>query len=194
MTEKHFTWCPLPDILESWGKPDLGYNNFMIARWKDRKNIGSWWFSWWARTNMEAQIPLNFLHLKCNTFLSHCVLVAQSCLTLCNPVDCSLPGSSVHGILQARILQWVAISFSRGSSRLRDQTQVSCIADRFLLSESLTREAPLKPILGLNYASSFRKNKSTTSLKELLWELDELIQVKPWHKPSSHQIFNKRQL
>ena len=127
MTEKHFTWCPLPDILESWGKPDLGYNNFMIARWKDRKNIGSWWFSWWARTNMEAQIPLNFLHLKCNTFLSHCVLVAQSCLTLCSPVDCSLPGSSVHGILQARILQWVAISFSRGSSRLRDQTQVSCI-------------------------------------------------------------------
>ena len=42
--------------------------------------------------------------------------VAQSCLTLCNPVDCSPPGSSVHGILQARILEWVAISFSRGSS------------------------------------------------------------------------------
>lgn len=58
MTEKHFTWCPLPDILESWGKPDLGYNNFMVARWKDRKNKGSWWSSWWARTNMDAQIPL----------------------------------------------------------------------------------------------------------------------------------------
>ena len=43
-----------------------------------------------------------------------CVLVAQSCLTLCDPMDCSLPGSSVHGILQARILEWVA--FSRGSS------------------------------------------------------------------------------
>ena len=42
--------------------------------------------------------------------------VAQSYPTLCNPVDCSLPGSSVHGILQARILEWVAISFSRGSS------------------------------------------------------------------------------
>ena len=40
--------------------------------------------------------------------------VAQSCLTLCNPVDCSPPGCSVHGILQARILEWVAISFSRG--------------------------------------------------------------------------------
>ena len=45
-----------------------------------------------------------------------------------DPVDCSPPGSSVHGILQARILEWVAISFSRGSSLLRDRTQVSCIA------------------------------------------------------------------
>jgi len=44
------------------------------------------------------------------------VLVTQSCLTLCNPMDCSLPGSSVHGILQARILEWVAIPFSRGFS------------------------------------------------------------------------------
>ena len=42
-----------------------------------------------------------------------CVLIAQSCLTLGNPMDCSLPGSSVHGILQARILEWIAIRFSR---------------------------------------------------------------------------------
>ena len=48
------------------------------------------------------------------------VLVAQLCLTLCDPMDCSPPGSSVHGILQARILEWVAISFSRGSSQPRD--------------------------------------------------------------------------
>ena len=53
------------------------------------------------------------------------VLVAQSCMTLCNPMDCSPPGSSVHEILQTRILEWVAISLSRGSSRPRDQTQVS---------------------------------------------------------------------
>ena len=55
--------------------------------------------------------------------------VAQSCLTLCNPVDCSLPGFSIHEILQARILEWVTIS-SRGSSRPRDQTRVSCIGGR----------------------------------------------------------------
>ena len=48
------------------------------------------------------------------------VLVTQSCLTLFDPMDCSPPGSSVHGILQARILEWVAISISRGSSQLRD--------------------------------------------------------------------------
>ena len=51
--------------------------------------------------------------------------VTQSCLTLCDPMDCSLPGSSVHGILQARVLEWGATFFSRGSSRPRDETQVS---------------------------------------------------------------------
>ena len=56
--------------------------------------------------------------------------VTQSCLTLCDSVDYSLPGSSVHGILQARILEWVAISFSRGSSWPRDWTRVSRIAGR----------------------------------------------------------------
>ena len=56
--------------------------------------------------------------------------VAQSCPTLCDPMDCSLPGSSVHGILQARILEWVTISFSRVSSRPSDQTQVCHIGGR----------------------------------------------------------------
>ena len=60
------------------------------------------------------------------------VLVAQSCLILCDPMDCSLPGSSVHGIVQARMLEWEAILFSRGSSWLRDWTWVSCIAGEFL--------------------------------------------------------------
>ena len=57
-------------------------------------------------------------------------LVAQWCPTLCDPMDCSLPGSSVHGILWARILVWVAISFSRRFSLPRDRTPVSCIAGR----------------------------------------------------------------
>jgi len=56
--------------------------------------------------------------------------VAQSCSTLGDPMDCSLPGSSIHGIFQARVLEWVAISFSRGSSRPRDQTWASRIVGR----------------------------------------------------------------
>ena len=51
--------------------------------------------------------------------------VTRLCPTLCDPVDCSLPGSSIHGIFQARVLEWTAISFSRGSFRPKDRTRVS---------------------------------------------------------------------
>ena len=67
--------------------------------------------------------------------------IAQSCLPLCDSVDCRSPGSSIRGISQARILEWVAISFSRGSSQPRDRTQVSHIAGR-RFNLSATREAP----------------------------------------------------
>ena len=67
--------------------------------------------------------------------------VAQSCWTLCDPMDCSPPSSSVHGIFQARVLEWVAISFSRGSSQPRDQIWVSCIASRHFTIWA-TMEAP----------------------------------------------------
>ena len=63
----------------------------------------------------------------------------QLCPALCDPMDCSLPNSSVRGILQARILEWIAISFSRGSSWPRDWTMVSCIAGR-LFTTWATRE------------------------------------------------------
>ena len=65
-----------------------------------------------------------------------CCSISQSCLTLCDPVDCSLPGSSVHGILQARTLEWVAIPFSRGSSWPRDPSFGSpALAGRFFPPE-----------------------------------------------------------
>ena len=74
------------------------------------------------------------------------VKVAQSCLTLCNPMD-----YTVHGVLQARILEWVAIPFSRGSSQSRDRTQLSCIAGEFFTSWA-TREVWLstKELMLLN--------------------------------------------
>ena len=58
-----------------------------------------------------------------------CCLVTQSCLIVCSPMEWGPPGSSVRGIFQARILEWVAISFSRGSSQPRNQTRIFCIAD-----------------------------------------------------------------
>ena len=89
------------------------------------------------QTCLLFQVSLDFLLLhssplwwKGHLFLclssrrSYVCEVAQSCPTLCNPMVCSLPGSSVHGIFQARVLEWVAISFSRGSSPPRNQTWV----------------------------------------------------------------------
>ena len=68
----------------------------------------------------------------------------QSCPTLCDPMDCSPPGASVHGILQARILEWVAMSSSRGSSRLRDWTPISYVY-LLCLEASLPLPPPGKP-------------------------------------------------
>ena len=66
-------------------------------------------------------------------FLTSDIICAQSlsCVLLCDHMDCSPPGSSVHGILQARILEWVAMPSSRGSSQPGDRTQFSCIAGGF---------------------------------------------------------------
>ena len=69
-----------------------------------------------------------------------CVKSLQSCLTLCDPMDCSSKGSPVHGVLQARILEWVATASSRGSPRPRDRTHISCIG-RWILYHCATCEA-----------------------------------------------------
>ena len=71
-----------------------------------------------------------------------CVSVTQLCPTLCDPMDCSPPGS-VHGILQARILQWLTVPFSRESSWPRDRTRVTCIADRFFIAWATRDREPL---------------------------------------------------
>ena len=84
-----------------------------------------------------------------------------SCSTLwtwtCDPMDCSLPGSSVHRILQARMLEWVAIPFSRGSSQPRDQTWVSCIAGRFF---TILNHQGNQATMGIHYFSLFLKKNS----------------------------------
>ena len=73
-----------------------------------------------------------FSHLNCEK-----VLIAQSCPTFCYHMDCSLPGSSVHGISQARILEWAVISLSEESSQLRDQIPFPALAGGFFTVEPL---------------------------------------------------------
>ena len=92
----------------------------------------------------EASEVLHIAHSQHKSNSSK-ALVALLCQTLCNPMDWSPPGSSVHGILQARTLEWVAIPFSRGSSWPRDRTWVSSIEGLFFfLTDWATREAHIK--------------------------------------------------
>ena len=90
-----------------------------------------------TRLSSRIQLTLGWLVIQTSEesiySINHLVKwseVTQSCPTLCDPMDCSPTGSSVHGILQARILEWGAISFSRGSSQPRDWTRVSHITGR----------------------------------------------------------------
>ena len=93
---------------------------------------------------LRSLLPLplrpRFVNVGLRHFQSCACLVSQLCPTLCNPMDCSPPDSSVCGILQARVLEWVAIPSSRGSSQPRDQTWSSCIAGGLF-----TTEPPGKP-------------------------------------------------
>ena len=95
--------------------------------------VGGIWKLWSKEIKSKFQIQISpnvKSHLRENHKRQWVSKVAQSCPTLCDPMDCSLPGTSVHGIFQAIVLEWIAISFSRGSSQPRDQTRVSHIVDR----------------------------------------------------------------
>ena len=87
----------------------------------------------WRKGNSHALLV--GVSIDRTTMQSSTCLVIQLCLTFCHSMDCSLPGSSVHGILQARILEWVAMPSSRISSQPWDRTQVSHVAGEFLSSE-----------------------------------------------------------
>ena len=101
--------------------------------------------------------------------------VVQSCPTLCDPIDCCLPGSSVHGIFQARVLEWVAISFSRGSSQPRDRTWISHIAGRHILpSEPQGSPGTTKALV--IYREGQIWNQTTETYRKMnLWVVIELI-------------------
>ena len=99
------------------------------------------------RAEKPLSFPLTRLHSVFIILMVGVCTHAQLCLTLCDPMDCSLPGFSVHGISQARILEWVAISSSRASCWLRHQTHVCCVSciGRRILDHciTITWEAPM---------------------------------------------------
>ena len=102
-----------------------------------RKPLSFWWFVTAAWDTLRHIFCQSMEHLKCESE------VTQSCPTLGDPMSCSLPGSSVHGIFQATGLEWVAVSFSRGSCQPRDRTRVSRTAGRHFTVWA-TREAPME--------------------------------------------------
>ena len=123
------TWVPVSGARGRMCAPPIGGRAFahLTVRCRDRAVVLYLYFK--PRTS-GSRCKAAVMQVVCY----HSV-VAQSCPTLCNPMDCSLPGSSIHGIHQARILEWVVISFSRRSSPPRDRTRVFCIANRFFASE-----------------------------------------------------------
>ena len=132
-------------------RKDLKRSNLSIIRIPEERREWSIFSKNWTKTLLTAAAAKSL----------------QSCPTLCDPMDCSLPGSSLHGILQARVLEWVAISFSRGSSQSRDRTWVSCIPGR-RFNLWATRKAAKKPLIVFDYCfgkeikfklSFYNKNK-----------------------------------
>ena len=117
-------WVSISKELLKFRQPDWYQNShdiiLLYPLWKRKKH-----------THTHGYTAMQFLFYCRNSPPYGLFLVAQSCPTLCDPMDCSPPASSVRGILQARILAWVAMSSSRASSQPRDGTQVSCIAGRF---------------------------------------------------------------
>ena len=110
-----------------------------------------------------------WMYIVCACSVAQSYPIAQSCPTLCSPMDYSLSGFFVHGIFQARILEWVAIPYSRGSSQLRDRTQVSYIG-RQVLYHYTTREA---------------RNGACLAVKSRLWSYTTWVESRFCHLPAA---------
>ena len=136
-------WCLLSHtqvLVQSQPHSNVLLKILKCVKWINvwKKHTSGFFFLLWAHTYPFSFCFYFFIHFALNCF---CCIVAKSCPTLCDPIDCKPPGSSVHRICQAGTLEWVAISFSRGSSWSKHQTHISCIAGGFF-----TAGPPGKPI------------------------------------------------
>ena len=95
----------------------------------------TWWFTLWICFRCTLVCYQLYMCICICVHLHTRTKSLQSWMTFCDPVDCSPPGPSVHGVLQARILEWIAISSSRGPSQLKDRTHVSCVGKHLFNTE-----------------------------------------------------------
>ena len=154
--------CPSKTICRHWWRSGFGQQAVVTDPWSKIKRTTDLQEKRNERKTWTPQKRLSALRI--NTWKGMLLLLViwrsevkslQLCPTLCNPMDRSLPGSYIHGIFQARILEWVAISFSRGSFQPRDQTQVSCTVGR-LFTIWTTREPY---VLSLNQKNALFPNE-----------------------------------
>ena len=154
--------CKGPEVGEAW----VHVSKEQIGKTSDSQNNPKEERSWghhasWFKTILQSYSNQNSIVLVLKTDIQTSGIelkwskATQSCPTLGDPMDCSLQGSSVHGIFQARVLEWVAISFSRGSSKARDRTEVSCIANRWFTA---TRLIPGIELRAQKYTHTYRVN------------------------------------
>ena len=130
--------------------------------------------------------PHSLVQALCRAQVKVKVLVTQSSLTLCDPMDCSSSGSSVHGILQARILEWVAISSSRGSSRHRDRTSV-CTEGRYCLSsQEMGPKAGLYRVGVISPAPGWAEEREVPGVRQV--PLQDSLQVSSTGDFTEHRL------
>ena len=148
-------WCPecslhIP-VVTTWLSPEDSFPCHLSSRqcfrpWPEYHRVRGWDRVLLAPHCFFLCIPVSPLKFQlwtsCHQIIPPpttpyhcCCLVTKSCLTFCDTMDCSLPGSFAHGISQVRELEWVAISCSRRCSQTRDRTHISCIADGFFTTE-----------------------------------------------------------
>ena len=164
--------------------PHLHLQGHHMWPWNPQPLGGSWQVllshSWsghsfysWPQCHQTGMLKAHDIQISTK---NHCFLVAKSCLTICTPMDCSLPGSSAHGISQVRILEWVAISFSKASFWHRDPTCVCYIGRQILYLRhqgSLPqRICALKNILN--------KHSSTNNVKDRISILKNKNKIQSW--------------
>ena len=148
-----FNWIRSPCIrnFKKWFQSQPGLKATGLADWKLNWGPVTIWLvrMMLKRIKAKQDWELKPIFICGKTMPITCYLcmcsVTQSCPTLCDPMDCSVPSSSVHWTFQARILKWFAISFSRGSSPCRDWNRISQVSCRQIVYRWVTREAHYMP-------------------------------------------------